>query len=162
MSVIHSSWVLLGRRSWLIAGTARCSTVRSMAYSRQARASTASPIHSRRPAGPGALAPPGGEAPPDGPWQSPPRAWAPSPPRHLLTRRAGTAERLGSKDIWVSRVERKDLKPRAVPPELRPLDADALHPASSCRILPIVLGGCRGQCCGAIGRPVDADVVDRR
>src|SRR5215207_8434542 len=50
MSVIHSSWALLGCRSALRAGTARCSTVRSMAYSRQARASTASPIHSRRPA----------------------------------------------------------------------------------------------------------------
>src|SRR5437762_9006937 len=50
MSVIHSSWALLGWRSSLRAGTARCSTVRSIAYSRQASASTASPIHSRRPA----------------------------------------------------------------------------------------------------------------
>src|SRR5215472_12562014 len=50
MSVIHSSWVLLGRRSSLMAGTARCSTVRSIAYSRAASASTASPVHSRRPA----------------------------------------------------------------------------------------------------------------
>src|SRR5215469_9273658 len=50
MSVIHSSWVLLGRRSSLMAGTARCSTVRSMAYSTAASASTASPVHSRRPA----------------------------------------------------------------------------------------------------------------
>src|SRR5919202_5937382 len=50
MSTIHSSWALLGRRSALSRGTARFSTVRSMAYSRQGRASTASPVHSRRPA----------------------------------------------------------------------------------------------------------------
>src|SRR5262249_5530551 len=50
MSVIHSSWVLLGRRSLLMAGTARCSTVKSIEYSTAASASTASPIHSRRPA----------------------------------------------------------------------------------------------------------------
>jgi hypothetical protein len=37
----------------------------------------------------------------------------------------GTAERLGSKDIWVSRVRRKDLTPRLLPPLPRPLDADA-------------------------------------
>jgi hypothetical protein len=49
MSTIHSSW-LLGRRSALRCGTARYSTVRSMAYSRHGRASTASPTHSRRPA----------------------------------------------------------------------------------------------------------------
>src|SRR6266545_2290134 len=48
--MIHSSWVLLGCRSALIAGTARCSTVRSITYSRQAWASTPSPTHSRRPA----------------------------------------------------------------------------------------------------------------
>src|SRR4029453_2817625 len=50
MSMIHSSWALLGCRSALIAGTARCSTVRSITYSRAPSASTASPIHSRRPA----------------------------------------------------------------------------------------------------------------
>src|SRR5262252_10269663 len=50
MSVIHSSWVLLGRRSLLMAGTARYSTVRSIEYSTAASASTASPVHSRRPA----------------------------------------------------------------------------------------------------------------
>src|SRR6266536_459816 len=50
MSTIHRSWVLLGCRSALRCGTARFSTVRSMAYSRQGRAITASPIHSRRPA----------------------------------------------------------------------------------------------------------------
>src|SRR5512132_1855274 len=48
--MIHNSWALLGRRSALIAGTARCSTVRSITYSRAPSASTASPIHSRRPA----------------------------------------------------------------------------------------------------------------
>ena len=40
----------MGSRSALSDGTARCSTVRSMAYSTHARASTASPIHSRVPA----------------------------------------------------------------------------------------------------------------
>src|ERR1051326_8590825 len=50
MSTIHSSWVLLGRRSALICGTARFSTVRSIAYSRHGRASTARPVHSLRPA----------------------------------------------------------------------------------------------------------------
>src|SRR5258708_7371136 len=49
MSTIHSSWTLLGRRSLLIAGTARFSTVRSIAYIRQGSASTPSPIHSRSP-----------------------------------------------------------------------------------------------------------------
>src|SRR5918992_2688316 len=50
MSMIHSSWALLGRRSALMAGTARCRTVRSMTYSTHARAITARPIHSFRPA----------------------------------------------------------------------------------------------------------------
>src|SRR6266566_3948601 len=50
MSTIHSSSVLLGRRSWLRCGTARFSTVRSIAYSRHGRVSTARLIHSRRPA----------------------------------------------------------------------------------------------------------------
>src|SRR5918996_4842088 len=50
MSMIHSSSALLGRRSALMAGTARCRTVRSMTYSTHARAITARPIHSLRPA----------------------------------------------------------------------------------------------------------------
>ena len=50
MSTIHSSWALLGACSVLSWGTARFSTVRSMAYSRHGRAITASPTHSRRPA----------------------------------------------------------------------------------------------------------------
>ena len=50
MSMIHSSSALLGSRSAVSFGTARCSTVRSIEYSRQGSASTASPIHSRRPA----------------------------------------------------------------------------------------------------------------
>src|SRR5690348_1511167 len=50
MSTIHSSSVLLGRRSWLRCGTARFSTVRSIAYSRHGRVRTARLIHSRRPA----------------------------------------------------------------------------------------------------------------
>src|ERR671918_359446 len=50
MSMIQSSWELLGSRSALRRGTARCRTVRSIAYRTQARASTARPIHSRRPA----------------------------------------------------------------------------------------------------------------
>src|SRR5438445_72347 len=41
MSTIHSSCVLLGRRSWLRCGTARFSTVRSIAYSRHGRVRTA-------------------------------------------------------------------------------------------------------------------------
>src|SRR5512132_3863537 len=56
MSVIHNSWALDGCSSALSDGTARCSTVRSIAYSTHARASTASPIHSRRPACGGASA----------------------------------------------------------------------------------------------------------
>src|SRR5260221_14192835 len=50
MSVIHSSSELLGRRWALRDGTARCNTVTSMAMSRVGSMSTASPIHSRRPA----------------------------------------------------------------------------------------------------------------
>src|SRR5919201_1292411 len=50
MSMIQSSWVLVGWRSLLIAGLARCRTSRSMTYKMQARAMTASPIHSRLPA----------------------------------------------------------------------------------------------------------------
>jgi hypothetical protein len=50
MSVIHSSWELLGARSLLSSGTARYSTVTSIEMSRVGSASTASPIHSRRPA----------------------------------------------------------------------------------------------------------------
>src|SRR5688500_6366050 len=50
MSMIHSSSALLGWRSALMAGTARCRTVRSMAYSTHARAITARPVHSLRPA----------------------------------------------------------------------------------------------------------------
>src|ERR671914_2154946 len=50
MSMIHRSSALLGRRSALMAGTARCKTVRSMTYSTHARAITARPIHSLRPA----------------------------------------------------------------------------------------------------------------
>src|SRR5215813_12219572 len=50
MSTIHSSWVLLGCRSWLRCGTARFRTVRSIAYRRHGRVSTARLIHSRRPA----------------------------------------------------------------------------------------------------------------
>src|SRR5829696_8745383 len=50
MSTIHSSWALLGCKSSLSLGTARFSTVRSMAYTRHGRASTANPTHSRRPA----------------------------------------------------------------------------------------------------------------
>src|SRR6266516_2737491 len=50
MSTIHSSSVLVGRRSWLRCGTARFSTVRSIAYSRHGRVSTARLTHSRRPA----------------------------------------------------------------------------------------------------------------
>ena len=45
--MIHSSCVLLGSRSALIEGTARCRIVRSITYSRQARQSTARPTHSR-------------------------------------------------------------------------------------------------------------------
>ncbi len=47
MSMIHSSWALLGCKSELIAGTARCSTVRSITYSKQAIARTPRPTHSR-------------------------------------------------------------------------------------------------------------------
>src|SRR5580704_19291938 len=50
MSTIHSSSVLVGRRSWLRCGTARLSTVRSIAYSRHGRERTARLVHSRRPA----------------------------------------------------------------------------------------------------------------
>src|ERR671918_2277265 len=50
MSIIHSSSALLGRRSALMAGMARCRTVRSMTYSTHAREITARPIHSLRPA----------------------------------------------------------------------------------------------------------------
>src|SRR5918996_735824 len=50
MSMIHRSSALLGWRSALMAGTARCRTVRSMAYNTHARAITARPIHSLRPA----------------------------------------------------------------------------------------------------------------
>jgi hypothetical protein len=39
----------------------------------------------------------------------------------------GTAECLGSKDVGVSRVERKDFTPGALPLDLRPHDADAFH-----------------------------------
>src|SRR5215213_2497913 len=50
MSMIQRSSTLVGRRSRLIAGTARCRTVRSMTYSRQASVRTPRPTHSRRPA----------------------------------------------------------------------------------------------------------------
>src|SRR6478609_8519224 len=50
MSTIHSSSVLLGCRSSLSCGTARFSTVRSIAYSRHGIVSTARLIQSRRPA----------------------------------------------------------------------------------------------------------------
>src|SRR6266480_3081546 len=50
MSTIHRSCVLVGRRSALSSGTARFSTVRSIEYRRHGSASTARPIHSRRPA----------------------------------------------------------------------------------------------------------------
>src|ERR687895_356129 len=50
MSTIQSSCALVGWRSALSEGTARCRTVRSIAYTTHASASTASPIHSRRPA----------------------------------------------------------------------------------------------------------------
>jgi hypothetical protein len=50
MSVIQSSSVLLGSRSADSLGTARNRTVRSITTSMQGRASTASAVHSRRPA----------------------------------------------------------------------------------------------------------------
>src|SRR5687768_16864527 len=50
MSMIHSSCALLGCRSALSRGTARCRTVRSIAYTTHARTSTPRPTHSRRPA----------------------------------------------------------------------------------------------------------------
>src|SRR6266540_3714946 len=59
MSMIHSSWALVGCSSRLIDGTARCSTVRSITYSRHASVNTPSPIHSRRPACRGLLIMPG-------------------------------------------------------------------------------------------------------
>src|SRR2546430_3276405 len=49
MSTIHSSCAPVGRRSALKAGSARFSTVRSMAYTTHGRASTAKPSHWRRP-----------------------------------------------------------------------------------------------------------------
>src|SRR6266704_5898123 len=200
MSVIHSSWVLLGRRSALSDGTARCSTVRSIAEGRAASASTASPVHSRRPARGasrvvtclvswsvglmsvllvvsrfallvswprGYRVQPRGEAgqearrspaqvrrdcapPPGGfggsgrtgelgmaevavssiDWQRCWLRWARSwrPPCHVLMGVGGTAQCLGTKDLWFSRVERKDRTPRVVRPDLRPLDADTFHP----------------------------------
>src|ERR687895_708429 len=57
MSTIQSSCALVGFRSSLSDGTARCSTVRSIAYTTHASARTASPIHSRRPASGGAPPP---------------------------------------------------------------------------------------------------------
>src|SRR5205823_3453642 len=48
MSRIHRSWALLGLRSALRCGTARFSTVRSIAYSTHGSVITARPIHSRR------------------------------------------------------------------------------------------------------------------
>src|SRR6185436_17823410 len=48
MSRIHSSCALVGLRSSLRCGTARLSTVRSIAYRTHGSAITASPIHSRR------------------------------------------------------------------------------------------------------------------
>src|SRR6266567_8239041 len=48
MSVIHSSWVLLGRSSAPSRGSARKSTLKSIADSRVGKASTASPAHWRR------------------------------------------------------------------------------------------------------------------
>src|SRR2546423_9889826 len=50
MSMIQSNCTLLGLRASVRRGTARCSTVRSIEYSRQGKAITASPIHSRFPA----------------------------------------------------------------------------------------------------------------
>jgi hypothetical protein len=47
-STIHSNCVLLGCRLALSDGTARFSTVRSIAYTTQGSARTARPIHSRR------------------------------------------------------------------------------------------------------------------
>src|SRR5919201_6501054 len=52
--MIHNSCALVGWRSALMAGTARCRTVRSITYSTHASAITASPIHSLRPARGGA------------------------------------------------------------------------------------------------------------
>src|SRR5215470_14076206 len=50
MSTIQRSWDALGASAAVSDGTARFSTVLSIARSRQGRTSTASPIHSRRPA----------------------------------------------------------------------------------------------------------------
>src|SRR2546423_12399270 len=48
--MIHSSCTLLGFRSSVSRGMARCRTVRSIEYSRHGSAMTANPIHSRLPA----------------------------------------------------------------------------------------------------------------
>lgn len=50
MSMIHSSCDVLGPKSAVSEGTARCRTVMSIAMSSVGMASTASPIHSFRPA----------------------------------------------------------------------------------------------------------------
>src|SRR4029450_11201098 len=55
MSTIQRSWDALGAKAALSEGTARFNTVLSIASSRQGRTSTASPIHSRRPAFPGLI-----------------------------------------------------------------------------------------------------------
>ena len=47
----------------------------------------------------------------------------PSPP----ARPSAAGERLGPDDIWVSRVERKDLTSRVLAPGRQPLDTDLLH-----------------------------------
>src|SRR6266540_1462792 len=144
MSVIHNSSALLGRRSALSDGTARCSTVRSIAYSRHASASTASPVHSRRPARGAAIAVTLTSRS-MGLMSVPPVAarfasWPQHPALGVLVG-GGTAQCPGAKDLWVSRVERKDRTPRVVRPDLRPLDADAFHPFSSCRVRPSFLVG---------------------
>src|SRR5580704_9576229 len=55
MSTIHSNSVPVGISSRLMTGTARFSTLKSRAMTNAGSASTASPVHSRRPArGPGA------------------------------------------------------------------------------------------------------------
>jgi hypothetical protein len=50
MSTIHSSWVLLARRSAPMAGSARLVTVSSKDASSAGSAKTAKPAHSRLPA----------------------------------------------------------------------------------------------------------------
>src|SRR5580704_14708212 len=79
--------------------------------------------------------------------------------------RPGTGQRLGPDQIWIPRVGRRVLRPHALAPDPRPVDADALHYPASRHAGRVATGGpgcLRRLCCAGAGGAANSSSATAR